>query len=184
MRHGSMQARKEEQLDAPIQPGSDGHHWHQGRHDHRQEQPENSDQELRGLEVTTNGYRQSATCDDSDDEDAFDPDEAMADEHLQGTEHPHDSGDTEQRRAIPVCKAQSSPMIAASRHKDGQYVTALEENHVHKGQQIQRLYLRLRSERLGHSFTNVRGEGCNGVTVYLHICKVMYAWHVSMLYNA
>ena len=47
-----MQARKEEQPDAPIRPLSDGCRWHQGRHDHRQEQPENSDQELLGLEVT------------------------------------------------------------------------------------------------------------------------------------
>ena len=61
---------------------------------------------------------------------------------------------------------------------------APEENHVDKGQQIQGLYLRLRSKRLGHSFTNVRGEGCNGATVYHHICKVMYAWHVGVIYNA
>ena len=44
--------QEKKQPNAPIRPGSDGCHWHQGRHDHRQEQPENSDQELRRLEVT------------------------------------------------------------------------------------------------------------------------------------
>ena len=47
-----MHARKEEEPDAPIRPGSDDCHWRQGRHDHRQELPENSDQELCGLEAT------------------------------------------------------------------------------------------------------------------------------------
>ena len=47
-----------------------------------------------------NGCRQSATHDDSDDEDSFDPDEAVAGERLQDAEQTNDSGDTEQRRAI------------------------------------------------------------------------------------
>ena len=34
--------------------------------------------------IRTTIQNQSATCDDSDNEDAFDPDEAMADERLQG----------------------------------------------------------------------------------------------------
>ena len=45
------------------------------------------------------GCRQSAMCDDSDDEDAFDPDEFIADEHLRGADQPNDSGDTEPRWA-------------------------------------------------------------------------------------
>ena len=39
-------------------------------------------------------------CDDSDAEDAFDPDEVIADEYLRGAEQPNDSGDTEPRWAI------------------------------------------------------------------------------------
>ena len=46
------------------------------------------------------GCRHSATCDDSDDEDDFDPDEIIADEHLRGGEQPNNNGDTEQRWAI------------------------------------------------------------------------------------
>ena len=38
-----------------------------------------------------NGSRQSATCDDADGEVAFDPDEAVADERLQGAEEPSDT---------------------------------------------------------------------------------------------
>ena len=50
-----------------------------------------------GAPLLKDGCRQSATCDDSEDEDAFDPGEVVADEHLQGAEQPKDSGDTEQR---------------------------------------------------------------------------------------
>ena len=36
----------------------------------------------------------------------------------------------------------------------------------------------------GNSHQNFSSNGkCNGMTAYLHICKVMYAWCVSMLYN-
>ena len=41
-----------------------------------------------------NGCRQSATCDDSDDEDAFDPDEVVTDERLVDAEQPNNSGGT------------------------------------------------------------------------------------------
>ena len=46
------------------------------------------------------GCRQPPMCDDSDDEDAFDPDEVIADKR--GAEHQsaNDSGDTEPRWAI------------------------------------------------------------------------------------
>ena len=43
------------------------------------------------------GCKQSATRDDPDDEDAFDPNKVIADESLRGTEQPSDSGDTEPR---------------------------------------------------------------------------------------
>ena len=89
-----------------------------------------------------NRYRQPAKCDDSDDEDAFDPDEAVADERLQGTEHPHDSGDTEQRRAIP-----DRPRLQGAEQPNESGVTEQRlaiHDLPHKGQQIQRLHLRLK----------------------------------------
>ena len=46
------------------------------------------------------GCRQSATCDDSDNEDVFDPDEVVTDERLVDAEQPNNSGGTEQRSAI------------------------------------------------------------------------------------
>ena len=46
------------------------------------------------------GCRQSVTCDDSDDEDSFDPDKTVAGDRQQEAEQPNDSGDTEQRWAI------------------------------------------------------------------------------------
>ena len=76
------------------------------------------------------GCRHSATCDDSDDEDAFDPGEIVADEHLRGGEQLNDSGDTEQRWAIPDTRPTPG------------------KNQVQEGQQIQGFHLRLRSERL------------------------------------
>ena len=113
-----MQARKEEQPDEPIRPGSHGCHWYQWRHDHRQEQPENSDQELRWLVATKNGCRQSATFDDSDDEDAFDPDEVVTDERLADAEQPSNSGGTEQRWAIHDRPRRKITSTKNSKYKD------------------------------------------------------------------
>ena len=65
-----------------------------------------------------NGCRQSATCEDSDDEDAFDPDEVVADEHLQGAEQPNESGNTEQRWAICDRPRRKTTCTKDSKYKD------------------------------------------------------------------
>ena len=64
------------------------------------------------------GCRQSAMCDDSDDEDAFDPDEVIADER--GAEHQsaNDSGDTEPRWAIHDRPRRKMTSTKDSKYKD------------------------------------------------------------------
>ena len=64
------------------------------------------------------GCRQSATCDDSEDKDAFDPDEIVGDEHLQGAEQPKDSGDTEQRWALRDRPPRKITPTKDSKYKD------------------------------------------------------------------
>ena len=65
-----------------------------------------------------NGCRQSATCDVSDDEDAFDPDEVVADERLLRAEQPNYSGDTEQRWAIRDRPRRKTTSTKDSKYKD------------------------------------------------------------------
>lgn len=85
-----MQERKEEQLDAPIRIKGD---TITAKNNQKIQTRNYADQKL-----LKNGYRQSTTCGDSDDEDALDPDEAVGDERL---------------------RVQSNPMIAVALSKDG-----------------------------------------------------------------
>ena len=64
------------------------------------------------------GCGQSATCDDSDDEDAFDQDKVVADECLQCAEQPNDSGDTEHRWAIRDRPRRKTTSTKDSKYKD------------------------------------------------------------------
>ena len=64
------------------------------------------------------GCRESATCDDSDDEDAFDPDEVVTDERLVDAEQPNNSGDTEQRWAIHDRPRRKITSTKNSKYKD------------------------------------------------------------------
>ena len=82
------------------------------------------------------GCRQSATCDNLDDEDAFDLDEAVTDEGLQdaepdpeldeavaneglqGAEQPNDSSDREQRWAIRDWPRRKTTTTKDSKYKD------------------------------------------------------------------
>ena len=61
--------------------------WHQGRHDHCKKQPVRIRIRIRNYadwKILKHGCRQSVTCDSSEDEDAFDPDDVQTDERLQG----------------------------------------------------------------------------------------------------
>ena len=64
------------------------------------------------------GCRHSATCDESDDEDAFDPDEVVVDEHQQGAEQPKDTDDMEQRWAIRDRPRRKITSTKDSKYKD------------------------------------------------------------------
>ena len=64
------------------------------------------------------GCGHSATCDESDDEDAFDPDEVVVDEHQQGAEQPKDSDDAEQRWAIRDRPRRKITSTKDSKYKD------------------------------------------------------------------
>ena len=68
------------------------------------------------MELLKNGCRQSATCDDPDDED--DPDEVITDERLVDAEQPNNSGDTEQRWAIHDRPLRKITSTKNSKNKD------------------------------------------------------------------
>ena len=64
------------------------------------------------------GCRHSATCDESDDEDAFYPDEVVVDEHQQGVEQHKDTDDTEQGWAIRDRSRRKMTSTKYSKYKD------------------------------------------------------------------
>ena len=109
---------KKNSLTPLFRPGSDSRHWYQGDMITAKNNQRIRTRNYADWKLLKDGCRHSATCDESDDEDAIDPDEVVVDEHQQGAEQPKDTDDTEQRWAKSDRPRRKITSTKDSKYKD------------------------------------------------------------------